>query len=172
MINMQSLSLKKKIKSVFETSKNIETAVIFSDGCAAQFKNKYTLSNICFSENDFNLKIEWNFFATSHGKGAVDGIGGLTKRLVWNEVRSKKKVLNNAQDFFLCAKSKSTKIEMMYVDSTIIKDYKNFLDNRWNNIHSIPGVQSRHFFKKIDEKKLAVKRTSLSEKVEAIQIFL
>ncbi|CAH0557348.1 unnamed protein product [Brassicogethes aeneus] len=60
--------------------------VIFSDGCAAQFKNKYTLSNLCYYDVEFNLpSVEWNFFASSHGKGAVDALGGVVKRTVWRE---------------------------------------------------------------------------------------
>ena len=28
-----------------------------------------------------NILLEWNFFATSHGKGVVDGIGGTLKKM-------------------------------------------------------------------------------------------
>ena len=31
-----------------------------------------------------------NFFATSHSKGAVDAVGGLLKRFVWNSIKSRK----------------------------------------------------------------------------------
>lgn len=55
---------------------------IFSDGCAAQFKNRYTLSNLLLYPRKFNINATWSFFATSHGKGAVDGIGGTAKREV------------------------------------------------------------------------------------------
>ena len=33
--------------------------------------------------------IRWNFFATSHGKGAVDGVGGVLKRRAWNKVKAR-----------------------------------------------------------------------------------
>lgn len=36
------------------------------------------------------VNIQWNYFATSHGKGAVDGIGGMMKHLIWNAVSSRK----------------------------------------------------------------------------------
>ena len=32
--------------------------------------------------DDFGLECEWHFFATSHGKGSCDGIGGTVKRSV------------------------------------------------------------------------------------------
>jgi hypothetical protein len=53
----------------------------FSDGCAGQYKNRYNFINLCNHQYDFNLDCEWNFFATSHGKSACDGIGGTVKRL-------------------------------------------------------------------------------------------
>ncbi len=34
------------------------------------------------------MVLKWNFFATSHGKGAVDGLGGTVKRSVWRQMRS------------------------------------------------------------------------------------
>lgn len=49
---------------------------IFSDGAASQFKNKFIW---CFMSTTFKelfpaLRVQWHFFATSHGKGAVDGV--------------------------------------------------------------------------------------------------
>jgi len=32
-------------------------------------------------KKDFGIEAEWNFFATSHGKSACDGLGGTIKRL-------------------------------------------------------------------------------------------
>ena len=32
-------------------------------------------------EADFGVPAEWHFSATSHGKGACDGVGGTVKRL-------------------------------------------------------------------------------------------
>ena len=40
-----------------------------------------------------------NFFATSHGKGVVDGIGGTVKRVVWSLVRSDQARITNAKEF-------------------------------------------------------------------------
>lgn len=44
-----------------------------------------------------NMKIHWNFFATSHGKGPVDGIGGAVKQYVWTAVKQRK--VNRASSF-------------------------------------------------------------------------
>ena len=53
----------------------------FTDGCAAQYKNKKNFLNMCHHEKDFSLECEWHFFATCHGKGPCDGVGGTVKRL-------------------------------------------------------------------------------------------
>lgn len=61
-----------------------------------KYTKKHTVTNIfvffVFSDIDLPFKYNfsvmvWNFFAASHGKGAVDGIGGTTKRLVWTAVK-------------------------------------------------------------------------------------
>ena len=38
-----------------------------------------------------HIHIHWNFFATSHGKGPVDGIGGAVKRYVWTAAKQRGK---------------------------------------------------------------------------------
>ena len=43
--------------------------------------------------------IRWNFFATSHGKGAVDGVGGVLKWRAWNKVKARQVVIRNAAEF-------------------------------------------------------------------------
>ena len=48
----------------------IRKIIYFSDGCAAQYKNRYSFINLIHHYEDFGLKAEWNFFATSHGKNA------------------------------------------------------------------------------------------------------
>ena len=58
----------------------LQRIIYFSDGCAAQYKNRYNFINLYYHEHDFGLQAEWNFFATSHGKNACDGIGGTLKR--------------------------------------------------------------------------------------------
>ena len=40
----------------------------------------------------FQCKVSWKYFATSHGKGVVDGIGGSAKSLV------RKRVMNQGKN--------------------------------------------------------------------------
>ena len=55
--------------------------IYFSDGAAAQYKNRKNFLNLCHHKADFGVDAEWHFFATSHGKGPCDGLGGTVKRL-------------------------------------------------------------------------------------------
>ncbi len=43
--------------------------------------NTKTGKILCHHKDDFGIKAEWHFSATSHGKGACDGLGGTVKRL-------------------------------------------------------------------------------------------
>ena len=47
----------------------------------------------------YNIKIIWNFSATSHGKGPVDGVGATLKRIAADKVRRHESIINNLQDF-------------------------------------------------------------------------
>lgn len=53
------------LKTVFPSVQKIH---YFTDGCAGQYKNKNNFINLCHHKEDFGLAVEWNFFATSHGK--------------------------------------------------------------------------------------------------------
>jgi hypothetical protein len=55
--------------------------VYFSDGSAAQYKNRNKFLNITCHNEDFGVPAEWHFFVTSHGKIACDGVVGILKRL-------------------------------------------------------------------------------------------
>ena len=57
-----------------------------------------------------STEITWNVFATSQGKGPVDGIGGAVKRVVWNSVRSRMNIVNNASSFTKAAGTSHVKV--------------------------------------------------------------
>ncbi|CAF1132322.1 unnamed protein product [Didymodactylos carnosus] len=83
--------------------------IFFSDGVASQFKQRFLFRNLARMSNEHDLKLLWNFFATSHGKRVVDGIGGTVKRMVWQEMMTKRQC-KTAADFVRLAKSKTNTI--------------------------------------------------------------
>ena len=59
---------------------DIKKLIYFSDG-AASYKNFKNFVNWCNHKADFGIDAGWHFFATSHGKGPCDGLGGTVKWL-------------------------------------------------------------------------------------------
>ena len=47
---------------------NFSKLHLFTDGCAGQYKSCKSFYNLCQLETEFALKVEWNFFTTSHRK--------------------------------------------------------------------------------------------------------
>ncbi len=50
---------------------------------------------------DLGKEVSWSYFATSHGKGVVDGIGGSSKRIIRKEVRAKSRIVIHSIDVAL-----------------------------------------------------------------------
>ena len=46
------------------------------------------------------VKARWNYFVADHGKGPCDELGGCTKRMAYEAIRSGKVVIQDATDFF------------------------------------------------------------------------
>ncbi|XP_048581390.1 uncharacterized protein LOC125561309 [Nematostella vectensis] len=118
---------------------------IFSDGPSSQFKNRFIVSFLHKLEEV--VHVQWNFFATSHGKGAVDGIGGTIKRLVWNAVKSNRdNIVCDAQSFFQVASSQSKKVNVSFIPE---KEFNERLDllcikKYFTESQVIPGISSFH----------------------------
>ncbi|GBM70431.1 hypothetical protein AVEN_154428-1 [Araneus ventricosus] len=98
------------------------------DGAASQFKQRYLFTNLTFMEEQYNVKVSWSFFATSHGKEAVDGIGGTVKRLVWSNNLAGE--LITAKDFVEIANQNSSSIIVVYPLSEDINQFNEHLTER------------------------------------------
>ncbi len=115
----------------------------FSDGAASQFKQKFLFVNITFFAEMYQCDASWHFFATSHGKGIVDGIGGTVKRVVWKECMTGH-VIDTAEDFVKCAGAKCPNIIVKFISSAEIESHRDELDMRWKGISSLPNTQAIH----------------------------
>ena len=83
--------------------------MFFSDGAASQFKQRFTLCEITQLEKN----LSWNFFATGHGKGTVDGIGETLKRDLNTTILSKNIVIKNIDSLYDIASALSSKINIL-----------------------------------------------------------
>lgn len=62
-----------------EIPETVKKVLIWSDGPACQFKNRFIVAALKPLQEKHGIEITWNFFATSHGRGPVDGIGGAVR---------------------------------------------------------------------------------------------
>ena len=98
--------------------------------------------------------------ATSHGKGSHDGIGGSFKRRVREKVLSENLKVTTAEEFFEVAKSFASATEVLLVTKSTIEESKDFLNNRWQNVKSMPGIRSCHSFVPLNESEIQAATTS------------
>lgn len=133
----------------------------FSDGCAAQYKNRKNFINLFHHKEDFGgITADWNFFATAHGKGPCDAAGGTTKRILRTE-SLRGEIITTAEDVFEWAKRRILNIDYLLVtDSQITEIVDRFnLERRYEGMTTIPGTQQGHRFT-VDEEKIFMFETS------------
>ena len=131
---------------------SVQEVHIWSDGPSSQFKNKYIAESIKILEKRHNKKLIWNYFATSHGKGPVDGIGGSIKRLVWEAVKRRKYLVSSASEFVKAANPLS-KIKVIEVtDEEIHERNKSLkLTSVIKNAKTVVGIASMHCINIVDD---------------------
>lgn len=157
----------KVIQIIFLDIKNkmpsMKQVYLFTDGCAGQYKNRKTLFNLCQIEKEFQLKAEWNFFATSHGKSPCDGLGGTIKRLTAAESLSRpyNDQILNAKDMFTFCTKQIPGITFIYVGKDEMDQLRKNHQNRYELINqAIPGTRSFHQFIPISSIEIGAKRCS------------
>ena len=130
-------------------------------GLHPSLKNRYNFANLVHHKEDFECFTDWSFFATSHGKGPIDGIGGEVKRSVWREVLKGKAVFNDAFGFYQVASKLNAKINILYVSQTDIEGLTVNLQKRWDNSKTVVGTQAFHFIKPDGKDSVACGKNSI-----------
>ena len=117
----------------------------FTDGSSAQYKNRKNFANFTYHKDDFSSDAEWHFFATSHGKGPCDGLGGTVKRLAAKASlqRPYEDQILNAEQLYSWAKVNIPGIHFDFVDSSEVQQYGEFLESRFS---SAQGTKQLHAF--------------------------
>ena len=133
-----------------------KTVSIWSDGPSSQFKNRFIVAALKSLQEKHNIQITWNFFATSHGKGPVDGIGGAVKRQVWNAVKTRKHIVTDAKSFVAAAMN-YTNVKVVEMTASDIEERNISLNvtKVFEAASPIPGIAAIHSVK-IDKDKLIV----------------
>lgn len=155
-------TLVQQIKNQYGHFQNI---FIFSDGSSSQFKNKFIGRSLPNFLVEFGCKyIEWNFFATSHGKGAVDGVGAVIKRKVWQITKAKNIILHDALALFECARDHINGIHLTFISADEIERLSPPLTKKWKEVPSISGMHKLHYLSCEEDLQIKVARTAISSK--------
>lgn len=120
----------------------IQKILYFSDGSAAQFKNCVNFYYLANHEQYFGLKADWHYFATAHGKGAVDGVGGTIKRMLRLGQYKNILISTAAQAFgYIQQKydAKETSIQPIYLPASVINRIK-----IPKSVKTVKGTQKFH----------------------------
>ena len=126
----------------------------WSDGPSSQFKNQYNFTNLLLHQKDHGMPADWNFSATSHGKGENDGTGGDVKNAVWRKVLQNKAVVADLESFVSLAKAKFPSFTIEGFTSTEICNAIRHLPERYEkHFKSLPNIQKFHHVT-IEDKKV------------------
>lgn len=147
---------------------SIKKLMFFSDGAGSQYKNKHNFFYLCQLKKLYGFAAEWHFFATSHGKGPCDGIGGTLKRLA-----TKASLQRTHENHILSAKGlyewARKNISVMHYEFCSISDYNCkylSLEKKKAKLRAVEGTQSFHSFIPLNENLIKVKRYSFSNEEE------
>lgn len=131
------------LKSKFQQVKKIH---YFSDGAPQQFKNKNAFTNLCYHFSDFDIVADWNFFATSHGKGPCDGSAGTIKRLLRKaslQMGTKSQILT-PRNLFDWASKNLPNITFEFLENIEYHGSKIESEQRSSSSKTVKGTQSFH----------------------------
>lgn len=151
---------------------NIKKIFFFSDGAASQYKNKKNLYQMCQFSATQKFSVEWHFFATSHGKGPCDGIGGSFKR---NAVRASLQRtieghITNATELYEWAISQPNSIvEFRFCAEADFLRIEKEWKPKWDKLCTLKGTQHFHSFIPITGNKIKALRFSTSNESETFE---
>jgi len=141
----------------------IKKIIYFSDGSAAQYKNRFNFSNLMKHEKDFGMPAEWHFHATSHGKNLCDGIGGAIKRAAFRASHQKDPCAQIDSAKKLCQFANNLpKYTCEYTSIADHQRHNRSLNKRFKDCSFLKGCRSLHSFVPVSSTSLSGKLYSLS----------
>lgn len=163
------LFLDSSIQFIKQRLPNITKIIFFSDGAGGQYKNRMTFYNICQMKSEYKMDAEWNFFATCHGKGPCDALGGVLKR---NAAKAslQNKTITTAKQLYEWAIVQDSRVNYSYFSNEDFLDFQKQDSNRYGNVKAIPGTQKYHFFMPENEASIRVKNYSFCDDYKIVKI--
>ena len=133
------------VNEIISMMPDVDQIIFFSDDASSQFKNRYVLNYLTHMMDTIDIDFSWNYFASGHGKGVVDGVGDILKRLVWLEIMAGKQC-SSAHDFVKICREKSQTISTIFVRQAQLDVTKSTLEKTFSHINSIPDIRKQHHF--------------------------
>ena len=90
------------------------------------------------------MQMKMHFFATSHGKGVMDGQGGTVKRAVWRDVKSGEAAASTPQAFYEVAVARNPTIDVIFISKEMISVKREELDAYWQDAVLVPHTHKIH----------------------------
>ena len=125
---------------------HITSVFIWTDGPSSQYKNRFIFCVANKLTAHHKLNIKWQYFATSHGKGPNDALGGNVKRIVHRQMMSKSTFVNDAASFAMALQNGTDNIKVSTVTQGHIDNICQLLHTSflWENLKPIPGTINVH----------------------------
>ncbi|XP_034240315.1 uncharacterized protein LOC117644795 [Thrips palmi] len=144
---------------------NLAKVIYFSDGCAGQYKNRFNMKNVAMHEADYGVPAEWHFFATSHGKGPSDGLGGTLKRLATRASlqRPYEDQIQTPEELHAWAATSLKGLNCVFVKSAAVRKHERKLNRRFSTAVALGGIRSHHSMIPLSATTLLMKVLSSSE---------
>ena len=89
--------------------------------------------------------IVYDFFVTSHGKGAVDGIGGSVKRGVMAQVTNRRELIKYAKDFVATARKVCPGINIIFIKKSEVEHNIHLLNqDAFSGVRTLNSIRKVH----------------------------
>lgn len=156
------------INEIISMMPDVNKIILFSDNASSQFKNRYIIHHLTTILDTFDIDISWNYFASGHGKGTVDAVGGILKRLVWLEILAGKQC-SSAESFVQICRQKTKTISVIFVQQAQFDLTRIMLENVFSKIINVPCIQKQHYFQALHKNVIEFAHYSISEKQYVFQ---
>lgn len=160
-----------KLLDFIKQSIDFSKITFMSDGAAAHYKNKKKIASLCSFRSNYGLEAEWHFFATSHGKGPCDAVGGTLKRMAKRAslARDYGNTITTPRELYDWAVKQSdihiTKLNFCFISNEQYAKMTDELEElyTYSHVKTIPGTQKFHSFVPISENQIEAKKFSNSK---------
>lgn len=167
-VHLYNMKMIQFLKKKFGSTK-VKKVYYFSDGAGSQYKNRFNFLNLLYHEIDFGVKAEWHFFATAHGKGACDGVGGCVKKSAYRASLQNKTIVTTHK-LYEWAKSFFNKIYFDFCSLQEYKDHKIELEARLVTAKTVKDTRKFHCYKPLDLNTIQCKIFSKHSKSSTIKV--